>query len=444
MQAKDSGDAKASAGELIRGRAGSEGGMSSRLSASSLAESDEARDELSGSSHGLGNSSHGAERRRRLGSRGPGQPVSTGQLTFDYEGNATNFHKSGHEFRPYSPSEDKDSNPSAMLRRKSSEAIRASSRASKLGSSSSGDMGGMAAAAQRAIQAASQSEASVQRVKLLFSARVPRLPNPFGDCKVVCCQWAWTARQDVLRYLDWTISDYFEAEVDEAAIVAGTDESDPVAQTVQIAKAKAESIMGRLRKLSAAGTNRHSECYILTADQRVLDDRGRVLANPKSKEEANEFIMRFTNSAATTVSSVALTHFPSGEQVDGSERIKIHFQSLPRAIVSQLVENDSTETVLRSAGGLAVENPMLQKLIDRIEGTVDVLLGLPIQLTAALLARLEARVGSSSGSGRAESKESGGVSGGGGGGRGGGSELDGSTTAEGAGSKESAASLDSK
>ena len=151
-----------------------------------------------------------------------------------------------------------------------------------------------------------------------------------------------------------------------------------------------------------------------------------------------------TNSAATTVSSVALTHFPSGEQVDGSERVRIHFQSLPRAIVSQLVENDSTETVLRSAGGLAVENPMLQKLIDRIEGTVDVLLGLPIQLTAALLARLEARVGSSSGSGRAESKESGGVSGGGGRGGSGGSELDGTTTAEGAGSKESAASLDSK
>lgn len=326
----------------------------------------------------------------RIGSVSGRQAISTGSIMYDQEGSGVNL-SAGGQFRPYSPSDEKSSpDPGSILRRKSSDALR--SRAASLGGSlSSGSMLEAAAKAAKAAADVMLSRESQNRLELMKNFRVMRHANPYPGPRLVAQHWDWSARADVFRYLGWDV-DYLKHSDDLSSdsLEDSYVNRSPVEICMLIAQSKADEIMARLKRDAYSGKFQYTEgCIVVTADQRV-SFRDKNLSNCRSREEAGVLLQSYSGSDVKVVNALVLTHFPTGIQVQGDNSSTVHWQRLPSPIVLQAVEG--SDSVLNCAGALIVEDPLMFRLIDRLDGTVDSVFGLPVQLLCSLLTRLEDQV----------------------------------------------------
>lgn len=150
----------------------------------------------------------------------------------------------------------------------------------------------------------------------------------------------------------------------------------PLELPLLIAKAKAEALLIRLRAL-----NTNESSLILTSDQIVLFD-GKVREKPVDVAEATFFLSSYSDTCVATVSAVVITEFPSGVQTSGVDVAKVHWKSISDEVVAKVVAKGE---IFSSAGGFRIEDEDLNPLVARIEGSVDSVMGLPVDLTAALL-----------------------------------------------------------
>ena len=120
---------------------------------------------------------------------------------------------------------------------------------------------------------------------------------------------------------------------------------------------------------------------LLTADQ-VVTCNGRILEKPLNEAEFREFIAGYAMHPCRTVGSAVLTNTDSGKRVEGTDTATIHLKPIPEDIVQKLIDEGE---VFYCAGGLMIEHPMIQPYIDRIEGTLDSIMGLSKSLVLELL-----------------------------------------------------------
>lgn len=277
-------------------------------------------------------------------------------------------------FRPHSPSDHMNETPSSLLRRKSSEvAMRKKSQGSGGNNMMKLISQGIAIAEEIC-----ETEESRNRKALLSKYRVPIVPNP-SPGELICCQWTWSARQDVLKYLKWDVAEYINDRSDGDAMF---QEADASTRPLLVAKAKAHALCDHLDALGRPDSNRYKGCILLTADQCVIH-RGRNLGKPSNKQQAEEFLTLFSNDTISTISAVVVTHYPSLTQFSAVDTTDIHWKHCPYPIIQQIVENSSS--ICKTAGGLALEDPLLSRLVDKIEGTIDSVFGLPVSALTGLL-----------------------------------------------------------
>jgi septum formation protein len=145
---------------------------------------------------------------------------------------------------------------------------------------------------------------------------------------------------------------------------------------VLIAKFKAEALLKTLFENSACG-----ECLIITTDQVVLygDD---VREKPSSLSEAAIFLKSYSENKVSTISGVVVTHYPSNTQVSGVDVSTVNFSKIENSIIDKLVEEGD---VMYSAGGFLIESPHLAPCIEYISGSIDSIMGFPIDLTVKLI-----------------------------------------------------------
>lgn len=96
--------------------------------------------------------------------------------------------------------------------------------------------------------------------------------------------------------------------------------------------------------------------------------------------QARAFIRGYSHAPAATVGSVLVRNIRTGQQFGAVDTARIHFQPIPDAVVEQLIDEG---LVFRCAGALMIENPLLEPLITRIEGTPDSVMGLAKHLVIA-------------------------------------------------------------
>jgi len=183
-------------------------------------------------------------------------------------------------------------------------------------------------------------------------------------------------RQLILKEMGFELH-IIPAEIDEKAI--GDRLSDrPEELVLEIGRAKARAV------LDAARREGKSE-YLLAGDQ-VVVHKSKILEKPANKIEAEDFIRSYSNNVCKTVGSVILVDISSGKMVEGVDCAEVHFKDIPDQIVHALV-ND--EMCLNCAGGLMVEHPLIQQYIDRVDGTIDSVMGLSKELVLRLLRGLQ-------------------------------------------------------
>ena len=183
-------------------------------------------------------------------------------------------------------------------------------------------------------------------------------------------------RKSVLEgSLPGLISKQMSADIDEKAI----RHPDAEVLCVKIAQAKADELVPQIKELSL-GT-----VLLITGDQ-VVRFGSEIREKPETAEENYEFLTSYTpDTPLETCSSVVITSLPSGKQVTGVDVCRITFNEIPKAVQEIVVAKGET---LQCCGGFVIEDSDLSPFIKSIDGDIDSVQGMPINLTKKLLAEI--------------------------------------------------------
>ena len=143
-----------------------------------------------------------------------------------------------------------------------------------------------------------------------------------------------------------------------------------------IANAKADALLERLPPEYRIEGN-----LLLTADQ-VVTCQDQIMEKPISIDEARGFIKRYSAGSLSTVGSIVLVDAVSQVRVVGVDTATVYFDKIPDdTIESILAEGES----LNCAGGLMIEHNLLQPHIKRVDGALDSVMGLSLNLLNNLI-----------------------------------------------------------
>lgn len=340
-------------------------------------------------------------------------------------------------YRPVSPVDGDVVSPQTLLRRRSKEQYNEFKRSaiSQDGSERSisyrrsrgesmENLPGIHDALSKVMAAVSDQEAQAQRMSLLEPHVRPLLS------RVGICPWkgklvvgtSSQCRRDVLIALQgsgsWRVCACLSPSIDEKAVGARTEENPDMPhrrqaegispeelerlgalpQAIAIAKAvnigKIISACGLPDDNTSSGSDSHrgrddtQECVYFTADQ-VIDYHGSVREKPSTADEAREFLRSYSNDSVSVINSLVLTHYPSMLRVTHLDSATVYWQRIPEALVAQTVAKGE---VMHAAGGFTIEDPLLYKLVDRIDGGIDSVLGLSVTALHRCMSELCAKV----------------------------------------------------
>lgn len=164
------------------------------------------------------------------------------------------------------------------------------------------------------------------------------------------------------------------ASIDERAITAGyadRSSADPPTLTLALANAKASSIIPSLP----------ASTLLLTSDQ-VLSYAGRIREKPESEDECRAYLASYAEHPVVTVTAVVVTDTATGQTYEGVDVATQHLRPLPKDIIDALIAKGE---VLHCAGGITVEDPLLSPYLSTRTGTLESIMGLPVELVRDLL-----------------------------------------------------------
>lgn len=158
------------------------------------------------------------------------------------------------------------------------------------------------------------------------------------------------------------------ADIDEKAI----RHDDYSVMPLLIANAKADALLPRIAE----------PAILVTADQVSIFD-GELREKPVSKDEARKYLKSYTSDkSAETISAVVVVNTQNGNRCDGVDIAKTYFKQMPDDIIDQIIEDGK---VMNASGAFIIEDPMIDRFVDRVEGEPDSVMGLPMKLLLDLI-----------------------------------------------------------
>ena len=90
----------------------------------------------------------------------------------------------------------------------------------------------------------------------------------------------------------------------------------------------------------------------------------------------------YQDSPISTVSSVVVANLQTSKRVSGTDISTVYFKPIPAENIREFVESGK---VFEHAGSFATENPLFAPYVKKIEGTLESIMGLPVELTQRLI-----------------------------------------------------------
>ena len=156
-------------------------------------------------------------------------------------------------------------------------------------------------------------------------------------------------------------------DIDEKAIRL----RDPDKLVLALAEAKAKALLTKVKE----------PALIITGDQVVVWN-GQISEKPQNEKEAGYFLESYCEHPAETHSAVMVTNTANGKHAMGVDVARVYFKNIPKEIIDEVVKKGAIYT---TAGGIQMEDALLAPYIERIDGTVDSLKGLPKALLTKLM-----------------------------------------------------------
>ncbi|XP_010552472.1 PREDICTED: maf-like protein DDB_G0281937 isoform X4 [Tarenaya hassleriana] len=182
------------------------------------------------------------------------------------------------------------------------------------------------------------------------------------------------ARRKILADMGYEFT-LVSADIDEKSI----RKEKPEELVMALAEAKAKAIVQRIP--GDDNTEEAESTLLITCDQVVVYEDA-VREKPSHVEEAREYIRGYSKGHAATVSSVLVTNLKTGFRKGDVDRVEIYFHEIPEEVIEKLIEEGM---VLKVAGALIIEHPLVLPYVKEVVGTTDSVMGLPKTLTEKLL-----------------------------------------------------------
>ncbi|OAY50723.1 7-methyl-GTP pyrophosphatase isoform X3 [Manihot esculenta] len=186
---------------------------------------------------------------------------------------------------------------------------------------------------------------------------------------------ASVARRKILAEMGYEF-EIITADIDEKCI----RKEKPEELVMALAEAKVDAIIAKLQADNIQVQD--AELTILIAADTVVVYEGAVREKPSSEDEARHFLKGYSGGHAATVSSVLVTNLKTGFRKVECDRVEIYFHEIPVDVIEKLIGEG---LVLRVAGGLIIEHPLILPYVKEVVGTTDSVMGLPKALTEKLL-----------------------------------------------------------
>jgi len=173
-------------------------------------------------------------------------------------------------------------------------------------------------------------------------------------------------RKRILKEMGYEF-EVMPSNIDEKAIRF----DDPVKLTLALANAKADALLKKIKE----------SAILITSDQVVVCN-GKILEKPTSAKEAREYLNMYNAYSAKTITSVVVANTATGARVSGIDIAKIWFRSIPEDIINKYI---ATKDPFLHAGAFDCTHNLMAFYVDRIEGELESVVGLPKSLTEKLI-----------------------------------------------------------
>jgi septum formation protein len=139
-----------------------------------------------------------------------------------------------------------------------------------------------------------------------------------------------------------------------------------------LARAKAENIAQKVSE----------PAYIIGSDIVVVCD-GVLYEKPESEEQARTWLKKYSEGyAAECPSGLCIINTQTGKIAEGIDISSIEFNSIPNKVIEDFIQ---TGDPFSKAGGFSVQLPHLQPYIKNLNGTIEGMMGVPVDLLKKLL-----------------------------------------------------------
>ena len=167
---------------------------------------------------------------------------------------------------------------------------------------------------------------------------------------------------------------FMSPDIDEKAI----RHRDPETLTLLIANAKADALVQAI-----LSDDPSANCLLICMDQVVVCE-GEIREKPQDEAEVRRYLASYSaGSAAQCVNGVCVHNLQTGRRVATNALASVRFAPLPTSVVDAAILDGK---IFTSAGAFAIEHPLFSPYVADIDGTRDVIQGLPVAALRALLA----------------------------------------------------------
>lgn len=120
---------------------------------------------------------------------------------------------------------------------------------------------------------------------------------------------------------------------------------------------------------------------MITSDQIVVC-HGELHEKPFNKSQARKYLESYNHFSAQTYTAVVVTNTRTGIQKEAVDSASIYFKNIPNTIINKLLNEGK---VMRAAGAIIAEHPLLKPYILKIDGDSTSVTGLPLAVTQKLI-----------------------------------------------------------
>ena len=163
------------------------------------------------------------------------------------------------------------------------------------------------------------------------------------------------------------------------SVVPNIDESGFPAERHKACEYAKQLALAKARDVAA----KYPDCLVIGADT-VVDFAGEIIGKPADAKEAEQITRKLFGAPHKVITGVAIVRLSDGTEVCQSDTTVVHPKKLTTEQIAQHIESESWRG---KAGAYAIKEAG-DEFIERIEGSLTNVMGLPMELVQRLLQEL--------------------------------------------------------